>query len=106
MNKMTQDLTLELVFYAGNALLEGPLWDDENQMLYFVSIDDDIIYRFNEETTEIDSYPTDGPVGAAVLDSDGNILSAEKSGIYLINPETNERTLDRKSTRLNSSHVA
>src|SRR5690625_6036590 len=92
MNKMTQDLTLELVFYAGNALLEGPLWDDENQMLYFVSIDDDIIYRFNEETTEIDSYPTDGPVGAAVLDSDGNILSAEQR--------------DRKSTRLNSSHVA
>lgn len=91
MNDMTQDLKPELIFYAGNALLEGPLWDDENQMLYFVSIDDDIIYRFNEESTEIDSYPTNGPVGAAVLDSDGNILSAEKSGIYLINPETNER---------------
>lgn len=89
---MKNELKPELVFYAGNALLEGPLWNDEDQVLYFVSIDDDIIYRMNEETTEIESYPTNGPVGAAVLDSEGKIISAEKSGIYLIDPETKERS--------------
>lgn len=92
MTKMQNDLKPELVLYAGNALLEGPLWDDANNLLYFVSIDDDIIYRFDEATTEIESYKTDGPVGAAVLDEEGKIISAEKSGIYSIDPETKERT--------------
>src|SRR5690625_2623099 len=92
MNRMQNDLKPELIFYAGSALLEGPLWDDANNLLYFVSIDDDIIYRFDEETTEIESYKTDGPVGAAVLDEEGKIISAEKSGIYSIDPETKERT--------------
>ena len=89
---MLTDLTPELIYYAQNALLEGPLWNDEDGLLYFVSIDDDMIYRLNEKTLEIDSYPTDGPVGAAVLNDKGIIVSAEKSGIYLIDPETKERT--------------
>src|SRR5699024_1198702 len=84
--------TPELVFYAGNTLLEGPFWEEKNNLLFFVSIDDEMIYRFNEETTEITSYPTNGPVGAVVLDQEGNLISAEKSGIYLIKQETGERT--------------
>ena len=92
MTFMSTDLKPELIYYAGNALLEGPLWNDEDGRFYFVSIDDDMIYRLNEETLEIDSYPTDGPVGAAVLNEDGMIVSAEKSGIHLIDPETKERT--------------
>lgn len=91
-NNMPTDLTVELIFYAGNTLLEGPHWDEEHNLLFFVSIDDEMIYRFNEETTEILSYPTNGPVGAVVLDQEGHLISAEKSGIYLIEPETGERT--------------
>lgn len=89
---MTQNLTPELVYYAGNQLLEGPLWDAAKQLLYFVSIEDNMIYRFNENTTEIKSYPTSGPVGAAVLTEEGLLLSAEKDGIYKVDPETGERT--------------
>lgn len=84
--------TPELVFYVGSALLEGPVWDEKNQVLYCVSIEDGIIYRFNPKTTRTDSYQTDGSVGCAVLKEDGMLLSAEKTGIYQINPETNERT--------------
>ncbi|WP_161877994.1 SMP-30/gluconolactonase/LRE family protein [Alkalibacterium sp. MB6] len=89
---MSQELKPKLVYYAGNKLLEGPVWDDKANVLYFVSIADNIIYRFDEETTEIESYPTNGPVGAAVLNEDGQLISAEKEGIYSINPETKERT--------------
>lgn len=88
---MQGTLKPKLIYYAKNKLLEGPLWDDANNLLYFVSIDDERIYRFDESTKEIESYPTDGPVGAAVLDEEGKIISAEKSGIYLIDPETKER---------------
>lgn len=89
---MTQNLTPELVYYAGNQLLEGPHWDEENNLLYFVSIEDQMIYQFNEKTTEIQTYPTSGPVGAAVLTEGGYILSAEKDGLYSIDPDTKKRT--------------
>lgn len=85
------DLKPELVYYAENDLLEGPMWDSKKNLLYFISINDNMIYRLNEETRKIDSYPTNGPVGAAYLNKEGKIISAEKSGIYSIDPETNER---------------
>lgn len=90
---MTQDYKPELVFYAGNTLLEGPLWDEDNQLLYFIAIDDRIIYSLDEKTTEIKAYVTNSPVGAAVLDQKGHIISAEKDGIYFIDIETKKRTL-------------
>lgn len=89
---MTQKLTPELVYYAGNKLLEGPHWDETNNLLYFVSIEDQMIYQFNEKTTEIQSYPTSGPVGAAVVTEGGYILAAEKDGLYSFDPDTKERT--------------
>lgn len=82
----------ELVFYMGSSLLEGPVWDDENQLIYCVSISDNRIYRINSQTFEIKTFKTEGPVGAAVLDSEGMLLSAEKTGIYRIDPETGTRT--------------
>ena len=90
---MTQDYKPELVFYAGNTLLEGPLWDEDYQLLYFIAIDDKIIYSLDEKTTEIKAYVTNSPVGAAVLDQRGHIISAEKDGIYFIDIETKKRTL-------------
>ena len=89
---MAQMFIPELVYYAGNQLLEGPHWDEKNKLLYFVAIDDQMIYQFNEATTEIQAYPTSGPVGAAVMTEGGYILSAEKDGLYSIDPETKKRT--------------
>lgn len=89
---MAEKYQPELIFYAGSSLLEGPLWDDTNDLLYFISIEDKVIYSFDEETTVIESYPTESLVGAAALDGEGNIISAEQDGIYLIDIETKERT--------------
>lgn len=75
---MQTDLKPELIFYAGNSLLEGPLWDDENGCLYFISIKDKMIYRFDEKTLEVESYPTESVVGALFLKEDGTLISAEK----------------------------
>lgn len=82
----------ELVFYSGSSLLEGPVWDEKNERLYFISIVDEIIYQLDVETTELKTFKTDGPVGAAVLDDEGMIVSAEKNGIYRIDPASGERT--------------
>lgn len=37
---MYQTFEPELVYFAQNSLLEGPVWDGQNQLLYFVSITD------------------------------------------------------------------
>ena len=83
----------ELVFYAGSTLLEGPHWDAQNNLIYCVSIEDNMIYAIDPETGEVGTYLTEGPVGCAVLDQKGMILEAEKSGIFRIDPRTKEKQL-------------
>ncbi|HRM37318.1 MAG TPA: SMP-30/gluconolactonase/LRE family protein [Trichococcus flocculiformis] len=87
----------ELVFYAGSTLLEGPHWDAQNNLIYCVSIEDNMIYAIDPETGEVGTYLTEGPVGCAVLDQKGMILEAEKSGIFRIDPRTKEKQLVAKA---------
>ncbi|MDE1548326.1 SMP-30/gluconolactonase/LRE family protein [Jeotgalibaca caeni] len=88
---MSQGKTAELVFYAGASLLEGPHWDEKNQLLYVVSIEDHFVYAIDPATGAVESYPTDGPVGCAVIDEDGMILEAEQDGIFRIDSKTKEK---------------
>lgn len=83
----------ELIYYNGYKLNEALFWDDINEILYFVSIRNNIIYALNPETLKIKTYQTDGPVGGAVIDKNGNIIEAEKNGIYSISPITGEKKL-------------
>ena len=87
----------ELVFYAGSTLLEGPHWDAQNNLIYCVSIEDNMIYAIDPESGEVETYLTEGPVGCAVLDQKGMILEAERSGIFRIDPRTKEKKLVAKA---------
>lgn len=87
----------ELVFYAGSTLLEGPHWDAQNNLIYCVSIEDNMIYAIDPESGEVETYLTEGPVGCVVLDQKGMILEAEKSGIFWIDPRTKEKQLMAKA---------
>ena len=89
---MIKQKQAELVFYAAASLLEGPHWDVETQRLYIVSIEGEMIYSLDPETKDIVSYPTEGPVGCAVVDETGMIISAEHAGIFKTNPKTREKT--------------
>ena len=82
---------MELVFYAGSSLLEGPIWDASNKLVYCVSIEQGIIYQINPISGEVQSYPTQGSVGCIGLSEDGYIISAEKAGIFKINPITKDK---------------
>ena len=85
------DMNLELVFFSGSTLLEGPCWDKKENILYVVSIEQFLIYSIIISTGEVGSIKTDGQVGCVVIDDDGFLLSAEKSGIYKINPKTHSK---------------
>ncbi len=78
-----------LEFYAGPALLEGPVWDEKSRMLMCVSIERCLIYMFSVDTGVVKTFATHGQVGCAVL-KDGYILSAEEDGIYRIDPDTSK----------------
>ncbi len=83
---------MELIFYAGSSLLEGPIWDKQNNLLYCVSIEQGLIYQINPKSGEVQSYPSKGSVGCVALTSDNNLISAEKEGIFITNPKTKEKT--------------
>ena len=82
---------MELIFHAGSSLLEGPIWDSINEVIYCVSIEQGIIYQINPKSGEVQSYMTQGSVGCVALSKD-NLISAEKEGIFSINTKTREKT--------------
>ena len=82
---------MELIFYAGSSLLESPIWDVNNKLIYCVSIEQGLIYQINPTSGEVQTYPTKGSVGCVALMDNGNLISAEKEGIFSINPKTRER---------------
>jgi sugar lactone lactonase YvrE len=83
---------MELIFHAGSSLLEGPIWDSTNKVIYCVSIEQGIIYQINPKSGEVQSYVTQGSVGCVALDKKGNLISAEKEGIFNTNPKTRKKT--------------
>ncbi len=84
--------TPQLIFYNGAELLEGPCYDKENNLLYFVSIKQNTVFCLDLETTRIKSFSTDGAVGCAMI-RDGKLISAEKGGIYSLDLKTDEKQL-------------
>jgi sugar lactone lactonase YvrE len=82
---------MEVIFYAGSTLLEGPVWDAKNKLIYCVSIEQGLIYQINSINGAVQTFATEGSVGCVALDKDGFIVSAEKGGIYRTNPNTGEK---------------
>lgn len=77
-----------LVFHSGSELLEGPVFDKENNYLYFVSILDCLVYCYNPITKEILSIKLDSPVSCVFLLSRKKILAASKNGFFKIDFNT------------------
>lgn len=77
-----------LVFHSNSELLEGPVFDIENNHLYFVSILDCLVYCYNPITKEILSIKLDSPVSCIFLLSKKKILVASKNGFFKIDFNT------------------
>lgn len=80
-----------LVFHSKSELLEGPVFDKENNHLYFVSILDCLVYYYNPATKEILSVKLESPVSCIFLIERKKILVSSKDGFFEINFETLEK---------------
>jgi len=58
-----------------NAFLgEGPVWDEDQQALWWVDIFDRLVHRFDPKSGEDECYTFDEPVGAVALRGSGGLV--------------------------------
>lgn len=72
-----------LLFYNQDKLLEGPVFDSENQLLYFVSILDCLVYCYHPKTSQIISLKLPQPVGCVFVQGKYQVIAAVKNALYL-----------------------
>lgn len=77
-----------LVFNPNSELLEGPVFDLENNYLYFVSILDGLVFCYNPDTKEILSVRLDSPVSCVYIQANKKVLAASINGFYAIDFNT------------------
>lgn len=77
-----------LVFHSCSELLEGPVFDKENNHLYFVSILDCLVYCYNPKTKAVLSVKLDTPVSCVFLLKRKVILVSSKNGFFEIDFNT------------------
>ncbi|MCL6275534.1 SMP-30/gluconolactonase/LRE family protein [Muricauda sp. 2012CJ35-5] len=78
----------KLVFHTCTELLEGPVFDHQNNLLYFVSILDRLAYCYNPETKEILSLKFNSPTSCIYIIGFKKVLIASKEGFYSVDFNT------------------
>lgn len=73
---------IDIIYFDNSELLESCEIDNQNQLLYFVSIYKKLVYCYNINTGTINSMATNGPVGCVRVLSYKKLIVAETHGIY------------------------
>ena len=81
---MVTRLTAELIVDARAELGEGPVWDVDAGVLWWVDIDGHRVHRFDPETGEDRAFATPSAVGAVALRAVRGLAVALADGIWTI----------------------
>jgi sugar lactone lactonase YvrE len=84
---------VELVLHAKADLGEGPCWDHENGVLYWVNILGRTVNIYNPQTNENREIQLDQLVGTVVPRRSGGVVMAMEKGFYFLDLETEQLTL-------------
>jgi sugar lactone lactonase YvrE len=79
---------IDIVFFDNSELLESCEIDNENNLLFFVSIYKKLVYCLNINTGAVYSMATFGPVGCARVIGYKKLIVAETEGIFEFNFST------------------
>jgi sugar lactone lactonase YvrE len=99
--------SVDIAFAVPSELGEGALWDERQQLLYWVDITQNKVYAFNPGNKSNLAYDVGQSVGSVVLTENDLILLGLRSGIGCLNPSTGSVVIlvnperDKPHTRLN-----
>ena len=87
------DTGVELLVDAHAQVGEGPLWDEERQVLYWVDILSSLLYIYDPATGENRALDVGQHVGTVVTRASGGLMLAVREGFASFDLETQELTL-------------
>lgn len=85
-------LTITCVAPTRSRVGEGAVWDDRENVLWWVDIPAGIVYRYDPATGENRAHEIGEPVGCLALREAGGMVLATKSGFWFWDPETGEKS--------------
>lgn len=71
---------------------EGPLWDPVDQVLYFVDVVGQSIWRYTPETAAFKQWKLDDVVSSLALTESGNAIITRSDGFYTFDFDSGEST--------------
>jgi len=104
-------MRIEVLADVKTALGEGPLWDVEEQRLYWIDSWDGRVFRCTEDGREIRSWDVPGKIGSMALRRQGGAVVSLQQGLHFLDFQTGESTLivdpepDKPDNRLNDGKV-
>lgn len=87
------DAALKLLVDARAQVGEGPLWDEEEQVLYWVDILSSLLYIYDPATGENRALDVGQHVGTVVTRASGGLMLAVRDGFASFDLETQELSL-------------
>lgn len=78
---------------SSDQLGESPVWDHRRGLLFWVDIDNGVIHSLEPETKQLLNYALHEKIGCLALAGEGDFILATESGLYLWNPESNQKRL-------------
>ncbi|BBJ27402.1 SMP-30/gluconolactonase/LRE family protein [Athalassotoga saccharophila] len=91
-NRNIVNYKAELALKVDSILTEGPSWDEDKEVLYWVDIEGKKVHIFNPQKKVDKEIAVDQYVGAAVPTKSGELLLAMKNGFYFLNLENGHLT--------------
>ena len=77
---------VEIALEANADLAEGPVWDDESHVLWWVDIFRGEVHRFDPSSGRDEMTTLDGPVGSLALRQSGGLVVSRRDGLYAYEP--------------------
>lgn len=81
---------LSLINSPKSILGEGPCWDQDNKLLYWVDILGKKLHQFDFDSNTHQEFPFSQYISAVVLDDTNSLIVAMQNGIYQFNTTTRE----------------
>ena len=81
---------IELLVDARNDLGEGPLWDIDEQRLYWIDVADGRVFRCTADGRELRAWDMPEPIGSLALRRGGGAVVSLASGFHFLDFNTGD----------------